>query len=355
MDELPPLTHLPLVPEQILRQHHVYEPSDTRFRACARLLQALWREDRDLPIGNHISPDGKRRKLGSRISTVAGRAGANFLASVIAGLVRREVIYREIGALIDEHRLWTNLLSSMPLCFNLLGPLHLNLGLASRVLRLICPDLGEVRVHAVKFEHSPGRGLAAFTGDGTAFDALIRYETSRGRRGFVAIEVKYSETGHEPAPPTLRSRYDEIADVSGLFAEPSSQVLRRNPLQHFFREHCLAQALLIRGDYDEGRFIVITPKLNHLVHTAMSTYQNHLLQTSLDQASFSVIPLEHVIAAIAHAGEADYARTLYRRYCDFWLIDGEIELALAETTPLRHCNGDPEPRPVLKLIKGGRS
>jgi hypothetical protein len=80
-----------------------------------------------------------------------------------------------------------------------------------------------------------------------------------------------------------------------------------------------------------------------------------LLRPSGNQASFSVIPLEHVIAAIANAGEADYARALYRRYCDFWLIDGEIELALAETAPLRHRNEDPESRPVLKLITGGRS
>ena len=36
-----PLHHLPLIPEPILRRYRVFEPSDTRFRACARLLQAL--------------------------------------------------------------------------------------------------------------------------------------------------------------------------------------------------------------------------------------------------------------------------------------------------------------------------
>lgn len=355
MDSVPALTHLPLIPEPILRQHHVYEPSDTRFRACARLLQALWREDRDLPIGRHISPDGKRRMLGSRISSAVGQAGANFLSARIAGLVRREVIYREIGALIDEHRLWTNLLSSMPLCFNLLGTLRLDLGLASRVLRLLCPDLGEVRVQAVKFEHSPGRGMVCFTGDATAFDVFIAYETAQGRRGFLAIEVKYSETGHEPAPPTLRPRYDEIAQVSGLFAEPLGRALRRNPLQQLFREHCLAQALLIRGDYDEGRFVVVAPRLNHPLQGVVRTYQDQLVSPVSDQVRFSAITLETVILAIAQAGEAEYARALYRRYCDFWLVDGEIELALAEAPPLRQKNNAPEQHHGLKLIAGGRA
>ena len=47
------------------RSHHVHEPLDTRFRSAARLLQALWREDRGLPIGSYLNEDGNRRKLGA--------------------------------------------------------------------------------------------------------------------------------------------------------------------------------------------------------------------------------------------------------------------------------------------------
>ena len=66
--------------------------------------------------------DGKRGKLGSRISEAAGKAGGNFLTPEIAHTARREAAYREIGALIDAERPATNLLSSMPLTFNLLAP-----------------------------------------------------------------------------------------------------------------------------------------------------------------------------------------------------------------------------------------
>jgi hypothetical protein len=55
------------------------------------LLQALWREDRGLLI------DGKRRKLGSRISEAVVRTGGNFLTPEIAHTARRETAYREIG------------------------------------------------------------------------------------------------------------------------------------------------------------------------------------------------------------------------------------------------------------------
>ena len=117
-----PIHHLPLIPANVLKKHRVHEPLDTRFRSAARLLQALWREDQDLPIGSYINEDGKRRKLGSRISEAAGKTGGNFLTPEIAHTARREAAYREIGALIDADRLATNLLSSMPLTFNLLSP-----------------------------------------------------------------------------------------------------------------------------------------------------------------------------------------------------------------------------------------
>jgi hypothetical protein len=85
-----PIHQLPLIPAGILKKHRVHEPLDTRFQSAARLLQALWREGRDLPIGGHLGEDGKRRKLGSRISQVAGRTGGNFLTPETA---RREAAY----------------------------------------------------------------------------------------------------------------------------------------------------------------------------------------------------------------------------------------------------------------------
>ena len=94
-----PIHQLPLIPANVLKKHCVHEPLDPRFRSAARLLQVVWREDRGLPIGSYVSEDGKRRKLGSRISEAAGRAGGNFLTPEIAHTARREAAYREIGAL----------------------------------------------------------------------------------------------------------------------------------------------------------------------------------------------------------------------------------------------------------------
>ncbi len=200
--------HLPLIPEWILRRHAVHQPLDTRFRAAARLLQALWREDRRLRAGSYVRADGKPARLGSRLNPAAGRAGGNFLSKDIAALAFRETCYREIGAMIDEERLYTNLLSSMPLTFNLFGPLRLDPALALAMLRHFVPEIDADAIQ-VLFEHSPSRGNPRFTDDYTAFDALMRYRTTEGRRGFVAFEVKYSETCAESIKPP-KERYLSI-------------------------------------------------------------------------------------------------------------------------------------------------
>ncbi len=347
------LTHVPLLPEELLRRHHIFEPLDHRFRSAARLLQSIWRQDRELPIGSY-KVGTKRKKLGSRISPAAARAGANFMRPAIAWLVRRELAYREPAAMIDEARLYANLLSSMPLAFNVFGLLKLDLSFASRVLVELFPDLDGAKVQAILFEHSPGRGDPALTGDHSAFDVFLRYETPAGRKGFVAIETKYSESCQEPVP-AIRPRYDDLADASGLFIDPSKPALRTNPCQQVFREHLLAQAMLMRGDYDEGRFVVIAPRLNTLVKSAVATYQAELHPAGEDQVGFASVTLEDTIVALAMAGEEEYAARLYRRYCDFTLVDGELHLFWAGDGPIGKADEAIALAGPLTLLAEGRA
>lgn len=317
---------LPLIPEEILRQHHCHEPNDTRFAAAARLLQSLWRQDQSLPIGRHRSPSGETRELGSRLTMTAARAGANFLDPATASLVRRELVYREIGACIDADRLFRNLLSSMPLVFNLFGPLKRNPELATRVMRLVLPSFTGT-VTQVLFEHSPGRGNPAFSADYTAFDAFIRYRTEDGRYGQIAIEQKYTETLQETTQPT-RPHLDQLSEQSGLFKDPHAAGLRANPCQQLWREHLLAASMIQRGLYDEGHFIVIAPRLNWYAQNGINAYARHLKKPDAQQPVFAGIFLERFIEAIGTAGEPNYAQRLHQRYCDFARIDQMIDAYL---------------------------
>ncbi len=313
---------LPIIPEAVLKAHQVNESGDTRFKAAARLLQSLWREDKGFSIGTHRTPKGRRRKLGSRLHAESIKRGDNFLSLDITKLVLRESVYREPGAMIDEERLWSNLLSSQPLCFNLFGGLKLDADKGNRFFRQLFPDLVE-SVTGIYFEHSPGRGNPAFTEDHSAFDVFVTCTTPDGQEGFVAIEVKYTETMNEP-PATLRPRYDELSGSVAVFKAHDAPTLRTNPLQQLWREHLLSLSMVKNGLYERGRFVVIYPAQNSNCDTAANSYMTHLASGAPAISGFEAVTLESCLDTLRKIGDKDTAEALYARYLDF----GRIEQAI---------------------------
>ena len=211
---------LPLLPPALLRAHHCHDMQDTRFRALARLAQALWRERQGLPCGACSTRPPASAANSAAASRRCGLAGANFVDPALVPLVRRELVYREIGAVIDADRLWTNSSPASRSPSTSSARSEQDLSLATAVLRRLCPDLAGT-VSAVLLEHSPGRGDPAFTGDGTAFDVLLQLAQPDGTRSFAAVELKYSETRGRPARPSHWRRGPSRGAPTSLSIPPS--------------------------------------------------------------------------------------------------------------------------------------
>jgi hypothetical protein len=241
----------------------------------------------------------------------------------------------------------------MPLTFNLLAPWGHALERASSYLIELLPAFtGAAR--QLLFEHSPGRGNPKFTGDYTAFDALIRYSDSQGRNGFVAFELKYSESMREPMPE-LKPRHAELSESSGLFTEPAAAALRANPLQQLWREHLLAQSMIDHGLYDEGYFVTIAPALNYHVQDAAEAYQAQLREPEDGKVRFVNLSLEDVIEVIRLSDPA-HAEALHHRYCNFWLVDGALELNAPTFDPARpRTRQRRKPRTQADGLRGRRT
>ena len=147
---------------------HALEAIDkSDFQRRARILQSLWRGEQGILSGEHHwrTPDGKRnaRPLGSRLPMPWARETlANFLTDPIREIVRTEVFdpKTSAGKLYGKPRIFNDLLSSQPLCFNLFGELARNLQLAS-ILASELTDGRFPKVVAVSFEHSPGGATLA--------------------------------------------------------------------------------------------------------------------------------------------------------------------------------------------------
>lgn len=314
--------YVPLIPDRVRRSHSVAVATDHGFKAAARLLQALWRQERDLPHGAWTDPTGRRRYLGSRLSRPNADLGANFLHRDILSVVAQALAYREPGALYDVDRLKANLLSSQTLAFNLFGWMQRDLSLATRVLAELLPGV-VAEVTDVGFEHSPGRGEPRFTNDGTAFDVVMRGRSGDGDRVLVAVEVKYSEHCHD-SEQRLDARHSHIAVSSELFVRPDEVARCGRSHQQLFWQHCLLHAMLSQGLADRAVLAFVAPHHNHLAQTVAARYATQLRDAENGTIPFVRFSLERAFSALSAAGLPKPAAALHERYTDWSALDREL-------------------------------
>jgi hypothetical protein len=297
----------------LCQDHHVWVPSDNDFQRRARLLQALWREEKGYPVGLHND-----QPLGSRLAMpFAEETLDNYLTEAI-----REVVYVEVqghpqdaGQLYARPRIFNDLLSSQPLCFNLFGELRITPPLATAVFAdLTSRRVGEAEV--LRFEYSPGRRNPRYTDDRTASDVFLGYQTPSGKKGGIGIEVKYHESMDDP-PARHRERYDEVAAAAGIFREDRLNELHQAPLQQIWRDHLLVLSMIQAGDIDEGCFAFVYPKDNHKCAAAITRYLDCLTRTD----TIAVWTLNEVVSAIRRNGGSLLAAMLTDRYLAFGKID----------------------------------
>lgn len=302
-----------------LEIEHTCRESGNTFQRRARLMQSIWREERGYPMG--ISTDANPpRPIGSVLE--AGWAEvtlANFLTETIRDVVRGELEpVKKRGKLCEEERLLRNCLSSQPMCFNLFAELQCDLELATAVVRdMVGCEID--RVTGVEFEYSPGRGDARYTADSSAFDVLFRFDTRRGGRGLLGIEVKYHEKLNASVAKH-RPRYDEVSSVMGCFAPDPEGRLRKNPLQQIWHTHLLAGSMIDADAYEVGHFGVLRPRDNATCARGVAEYRACLT----DEKTFSEWLLEDVVQVLRRHTDASWVEAFWDRYLDFGKVDREL-------------------------------
>lgn len=297
------------VSDDELRSHHCLEavdrvsgdPDTNAFKRRARLHQALWREARGLEIGTQPmrpSPGRPSRPLGSRIALgVAKRTGANFLSDAARRAVADRLVDPQPHQTLDEDRLYCDLLSSMPMCFNLFAQLQVDINLANRAVRAWWPDTPGT-VTAVLFEWSPGRRLEGeYLENRSAFDAAFIFDVGDGKAGVLGVETKYHEDcKREKRPSDERlARYSEVTASSGIMAPESVAAIIGTDLQQIWLDHLLVASMLLHGSqkWAWAGFALVHPAGNPSYARATLKYRSHLA----DPESVHVNTIESLIEA----------------------------------------------------------
>lgn len=286
------MSSIPPVSDDELKDHFCKEAVDhvpgddeaTAFKQKARLHQSLWREARNLPIGHQPmrrSPDRKSRPLGSRVELeYARKHGCNFLTDSALAAARCRLANPEPHQTLDEDRLWCDLLSSMPMCFNLFGELFNDLVLADRAVHAWWPDVPG-RVSAVRFEWSPGRAQKGeYLENRSAFDVAFELVLDDGSRGVLGVETKYHEDckrEKKPSDDRLR-RYRKVSASSGLLSPEAVEEIIDTDLQQIWLDHLLAASMPLHdsGKWAWAGFALVHPALNPSYARATSQYRKLL-------------------------------------------------------------------------------
>lgn len=287
---------------------------DSAFAARMRLHQS-WYRAHVLGVSCGTGPKSTdTSQYGNMLTCADADTGCNFLTPEIAQVARDRVAQGSHG--VEPFRLFHNMLSSQPMCFNLFGPLVNDRVLARQLLApLVTEDVAEVTRVAVEWAPEPSD---AYLQDHTSFDAFIEYRTTDNRLCALGIETKLTE-------PFSQNEYDgdryrrwmRVADAPWRpEADATVHQIQHNQL---WRDHLLAIALRHQPNstYAKTRLMVIRHPGDHDCARVLADYRK-LLRDQDD--SLIDMPLDHLVdawtAVIATGSRHSWIHDFRVRYLD---------------------------------------
>lgn len=294
-----------------LEKYSVFYEKDTDFTANARLLQSKWRVKHNYPINTVI-----KSNYGNFIETeFAKKEKVNFLTNNIKKLVTDKIPeIRRNGGLVGEPRIWNNLLSSQPLCFNLFGELSLDLPLATKYFQKLFPVEVSV-VTKIDFEFSSRRKNP----DNSAFDVFVEYLNTNNQKCFIGIEVKFQESLFEETPRKAAENFTKhkadyiiMSIDSNFFKANSIEKLMYTPIAQIWRDHLLAWNM--SRDYHDGFFVFLYPFNNLKCHKGVEEYKKYLSSSAERINKFYPRDLTTFILALNELINTSWTKELEERY-----------------------------------------
>lgn len=284
--------------------------TDNRWQRSARRAQSAWRDSLELPAGQW--PGRYNVLLGSRLTAADAAAGRNFLtAHALADADAVIAAADAQGRLLHEPRLRENLLSSLPLRFNLFAELRHDLPLATAVLGQLLPWLDAVT--EIGYDWNPRRGDLTYTGTDTTLDVAIAYRHQDGYPGLLGMKIVYQEdlSGTTPdlAAPAPYRRLAELSAQRLGVADPRRAGLTQPPLWQLWLPHLLTESYVQQGDVSHAAFVFVYPRGNDACASAWRVYTRAI--ATGDRYAVTLDTMVETIAGQTSAAWIDAVRTRY--------------------------------------------
>jgi hypothetical protein len=294
---------------------------DNPFTARMRFHQSWYRANiLDLPFG--VGPKKhSKNKFGNYLLFDDGEKGKNFITQDIY-LLAQERINEKTGA-VDDFRLICNMLSSMPMCFNLFGPLKKDLNLATKLITTMLPsEVSEVTNIIFEFNPSPRKD---YLNDRSAFDIFVEFKTPEGDLAFIGIEAKLTEPFSQKEHTNPRYMYWTKMENSPWIKEFQGELIKRD-VNQLWRNHLLVQSLQkVRSDkYSKGFFMTVYHQDDLDCKQSLGKYFSYL-KTPHNASEFSLEKIRELWEPhIISEDDKLWFNTFKNRYLDLQLSESEF-------------------------------
>jgi len=239
----------------------------------------------------------------------------NFLSSSTYNIVTEVLEKREdrSSGMMDENRLYNNLLSSQPLCFNFFAPLYSDKKLALNFLRNFYPNI--TSVNEIYFEYSNIKNKF----DNSAFD--VAFNVNNGtKKGIIGFECKYTDSfSHKVYRKTT---YEINYQKSDIWTK-SYEDLTNKKFNQLFRNQLIAESFKQDKQYDFAYLALFCHheddeaiKIAEEYKTFLSDERIHYFQIITYQDFF-----EHIMKLNLSWHIREYFMLLWTRYCGLKLSD----------------------------------
>jgi len=247
---------------------------------------------------------------------------------------------------IDPYRLFNNMLSSMPMCFNLFSDLRSGVEAgddnAQAVLREMLQESAIGVVERVEIEMIP-RPTTDYIDDLTAFDAAVLFRDRDNHAGLASIETKYTDSlGSNRAH--REDRKHALADELDLLTADGARWYREHGFDQIARNLLLTLAYAERHARPNSINYVVALKEDRRAQDDLDALRDRLSVAYRDRIRW--LPLQDIVdrgLRVAHGSNLSVLHRFRQRYLDVSVADG---LLLDEDA----ADGQLEPREIRRPL-----
>jgi PD-(D/E)XK nuclease superfamily len=272
--------------------------NENPFTAKYRKLQSDYRDNVLKEPYGHGPNKNSETKYGNMLID-GKKTGSNFISNSAFSYAKQKALDKQINKdlTIEEYRLFNNMLSSMPMCFNLFSDLRELLltdkDEVSRIVKLMFKEIkwiDKVTYIDVEFIPTP---IKDYTNDKSAFDAMILVQDEKGKKGLISIETKYTDLlGSNKASRSVIK--EGLIENNKIFDDELVKELKdiKHGFKQIHRNYLLTYAFAKKNKFKHFTNVVVSPSGDSLSVKEIEKFKSHLLQK---EDTIMKIPLELIV------------------------------------------------------------